>query len=167
MRRMDIYKDWFLNVVMQVGQRTTFVVTQSEDVGLKYRDDPPPLAVSKISPFLDTADASSRGVLHPASLASMVDFIHLGGPRDCNSRYKPLHRTALRKVEVNAKKSQLVQLRISHALVATPSTYPSVRKYLVNLVGLEHRIRIITDTGQGLILSLCRPLTVKTGKSMF
>ncbi|KAL8948507.1 MAG: hypothetical protein Q9222_005310 [Ikaeria aurantiellina] len=42
MRRMKVYKEWFLGTVMQVGERNSFVVMQSEDVSPKYRDDPPP-----------------------------------------------------------------------------------------------------------------------------
>lgn len=42
MRRMDVYKQWFLKVVMQSGIKNCFVVMQSEDVTPKYRDDPPP-----------------------------------------------------------------------------------------------------------------------------
>ncbi len=42
MRRMDVYKQWFLKVVMQSGVKNCFVVMQSEDVTPKYRDDPPP-----------------------------------------------------------------------------------------------------------------------------
>ena len=48
MRRMDVYKEWFLNVVMQVGEAYTFVVMQSEDVTPKYRDDPPPSAFPEL-----------------------------------------------------------------------------------------------------------------------
>lgn len=42
MRRMNVYKQWFLDVVMQVGVKNSFVVMQSEDVTPKYRDDSPP-----------------------------------------------------------------------------------------------------------------------------
>ncbi len=42
MRRMDVYKQWFLKVVMQSGVKNCFVVMQSEDVTPKHRDDPPP-----------------------------------------------------------------------------------------------------------------------------
>ncbi|KAL8833573.1 MAG: hypothetical protein Q9170_004188 [Blastenia crenularia] len=42
MRRMSVYKEWFLNTVMEVGKRNSFVVMQSEDVVPRYRDDPPP-----------------------------------------------------------------------------------------------------------------------------
>ncbi|KAG8529751.1 uncharacterized protein KY384_005232 [Bacidia gigantensis] len=41
MRRVSVYKNWFLNIVMRVGETDTFVVMQSEDVTPKYRDDPP------------------------------------------------------------------------------------------------------------------------------
>ena len=41
-RRMDVYKQWFLEEIFQVGKVNTFVVMQSEDVVPKYRDDPPP-----------------------------------------------------------------------------------------------------------------------------
>lgn len=43
MRRMDVYKDWFSETIMQVGKSNSFVVMQSEDVIPKYRDDPGPL----------------------------------------------------------------------------------------------------------------------------
>ena len=86
MRRMDVYKNWFLNVVMQVGEMGTFVVMQSEDVSPKYRDDPPPSVFPNTSNFPDTANASSQRILHPARLAPMVDFIHSRSPRDCDSR---------------------------------------------------------------------------------
>ena len=42
MRRMDVYKEWFLDEVMHVGETNCFVVMQSEDVQPRYRDDPPP-----------------------------------------------------------------------------------------------------------------------------
>ena len=42
MRRIGIYKRWFLEEVMHVGSKDTFVFMQSEDVTPKYRDDPPP-----------------------------------------------------------------------------------------------------------------------------
>ena len=42
MLRMNVYKEWFLNTVMQVGKRNTLVVMQSEDVEPKYREDDPP-----------------------------------------------------------------------------------------------------------------------------
>lgn len=42
MRRMTVYKQWFFDVVMQVGVKDSFVIMQSEDVELKYKDDPPP-----------------------------------------------------------------------------------------------------------------------------
>ena len=42
MRRMDVYKQWFLKVVMQSGVKNCFVLMQSEDMTLKYREDPPP-----------------------------------------------------------------------------------------------------------------------------
>jgi len=41
-RRMDLYKQWFLETVMQVGMMNTVVVMQSEDVKPMYRDDAPP-----------------------------------------------------------------------------------------------------------------------------
>ena len=41
-RRMDIYKQWFLDAVVQTDIRNALVVMQSEDVSPKYRDDPPP-----------------------------------------------------------------------------------------------------------------------------
>lgn len=41
-RRMDIYKQWFLDAVMQSDIRNALVIMQSEDVSPKYRDDPPP-----------------------------------------------------------------------------------------------------------------------------
>ncbi|KAL8899111.1 MAG: hypothetical protein Q9207_006362 [Kuettlingeria erythrocarpa] len=47
MRRLEVYKDWFLNDVMEVGKRNSFVVMQSEDVTPKYRDDLPPSVISK------------------------------------------------------------------------------------------------------------------------
>ena len=42
MLRMNVYKLWFLESVMQVGKKNTMVVMQSEDVEPKYRKDPPP-----------------------------------------------------------------------------------------------------------------------------
>lgn len=42
MRRMDVYKQWFLKDVVQSGVKNCSVVMQSEDVTPKYRDDPPP-----------------------------------------------------------------------------------------------------------------------------
>ncbi|KAH8588310.1 amidase signature domain-containing protein [Bisporella sp. PMI_857] len=42
MRRMKVYEEWFLKIVMRVGTANTLVVMQSEDVQPNYRDDPPP-----------------------------------------------------------------------------------------------------------------------------
>ena len=42
MRRIDVYKQWFLEEVMQVGVKNSLVIMQNEDVEPKYRDDPPP-----------------------------------------------------------------------------------------------------------------------------
>ncbi|KAF2801513.1 uncharacterized protein BDZ99DRAFT_577459 [Mytilinidion resinicola] len=41
-RRMDVYKAWLLDAVLEMGKKHTVVVTQSEDVKSNYRDDPPP-----------------------------------------------------------------------------------------------------------------------------
>lgn len=49
MQRMDVYKQWFLKVVMQSGVKNSFVVMQSEDVGPKYRDDLPPLVTNDVT----------------------------------------------------------------------------------------------------------------------
>ena len=44
MHRIKVYGDWFLNTVMQIGKKNTYVIIQSEDVRPNYRDDPPPYA---------------------------------------------------------------------------------------------------------------------------
>jgi len=42
MRRLDIYAQWWLDTVLEVGTKNTVVVMQSEDVKPNYRDDAPP-----------------------------------------------------------------------------------------------------------------------------
>jgi hypothetical protein len=42
MRRLDVYKQWWLDVVLEVGQRETVVVMGSEEVKPNYRDDAAP-----------------------------------------------------------------------------------------------------------------------------
>ena len=42
MRRMNVYKPWFLQTVMQVGKLNIFVVMQNEDVKPMYCDETPP-----------------------------------------------------------------------------------------------------------------------------
>ena len=62
MRRMDVYKTWFLKVVMQMEKTNTFIVMQSEDVSPKYRDDPPPSASPTLHNPAQSANAFSQGV---------------------------------------------------------------------------------------------------------
>lgn len=42
MRRLDIYKQWWLDVVLEVRKRETVVVMGSEEVNPNYRDDAAP-----------------------------------------------------------------------------------------------------------------------------
>ena len=46
MRRLDVYRRWFLEHVMEAGKKSTLLVMQSEDVKPNYRDDPPPYEFS-------------------------------------------------------------------------------------------------------------------------
>lgn len=39
--RLDVYKDWFLDVVMKQGERDTLVLIPIENISPRYRDDPP------------------------------------------------------------------------------------------------------------------------------
>lgn len=41
-RRLDVYKQWWLHTILETGKKDTLVVMQSEDVKPNYRDDPPP-----------------------------------------------------------------------------------------------------------------------------
>ncbi|KAG6366059.1 hypothetical protein INS49_000235 [Diaporthe citri] len=40
-KKLDIYKDWFLDVVMQRGKRDTLVLIPIENIAPRYRDYPP------------------------------------------------------------------------------------------------------------------------------
>lgn len=61
MRCMNVYKDWFLDKVMQVGKKHSFVVMQSEDVIPRYRDDPPPSVSPPSFTLQSGAHISCRG----------------------------------------------------------------------------------------------------------
>lgn len=39
--KLDVYKEWFLDVVMQRGKRDTLVLIPIENISPRYRDDPP------------------------------------------------------------------------------------------------------------------------------
>jgi hypothetical protein len=42
MRRLDVYKQWWLDAILETVEKNTFVVMQSEDIRPNYRDDAPP-----------------------------------------------------------------------------------------------------------------------------
>ena len=42
MRRMNIYRQWLLDVVLQMKTRSCYIIMQNEDVKPVYRDDPAP-----------------------------------------------------------------------------------------------------------------------------
>ena len=71
LRRLDVYKGWFLDTVMQVGIKTSFVVMQSEDVMPKYRDDPPPSVYNDLVVGLESLN-TLQWLLHTARMASVV-----------------------------------------------------------------------------------------------
>lgn len=39
--KLDVYKEWFLDVVMKQGERDTLVLIPIENISPRYRDDPP------------------------------------------------------------------------------------------------------------------------------
>jgi hypothetical protein len=41
MRQLDVYKNWWLDSVLETNTKDTLVVMQSEDVKPSYRDDRP------------------------------------------------------------------------------------------------------------------------------
>jgi len=41
-RRLDIYKQWWIDTILETERKHTLVVMQSEDVKPNYRDDAPP-----------------------------------------------------------------------------------------------------------------------------
>jgi hypothetical protein len=48
--RLDIYKQWWFDCILEIPENDTLVVMQSEDVKSNYRDDAPPY-ISYFSPL--------------------------------------------------------------------------------------------------------------------
>jgi len=47
-RRLDIYKQWWLDSILEIKEADTLVVMQSEDVKPNYRDDKPPYVANLV-----------------------------------------------------------------------------------------------------------------------
>jgi hypothetical protein len=41
LKRLEVYKEWFLNVVMKTEQRNTLVIIPIEEISPRYRDELP------------------------------------------------------------------------------------------------------------------------------